>query len=416
MKNFLLGTLIFASTVAQASSPELTAEFKSLVTKSKLGAVTEQTYCYGKDGVTLGYQTEKLQRIASVTKVLSSLLASETMDLHRTFKTKIYIGKDSLHIEGGRDPYFEEDKFLLLLQALNDLGYTSFKKVTFTKDFLFYDIALGEYEKITPEKTKVRLQFYLSGNNPTAVRATWQSIRKFAEEEGISLQVKSPMVTATSVSISDINPLINENPAVFTHQSKPLHNLMKTMNVQSKNLVAENLYEAGSKIKSMTALLTEKGINAASFKIYNGSGLPIISGKSRLDNLAACSTVLKVINLLSESVKKHNLTLPDIMAVNGGKDLGSFRERFLDYPELHESVISKTGTLKHTSSLAGILLINGNIPFAVLNHTTNSSAARKFQDRFVSRMFDHLGVPTPVEYTKISIFPWNDSDFLISAR
>jgi D-alanyl-D-alanine carboxypeptidase len=104
------------------------------------------------------------------------------------------------------------------------------------------------------------------------------------------------------------------------------------------------------------------------------------------------------------------------MAVSGGKDIGSFRDRFLDYPDLHESIISKTGTLKHTSSLAGILLINGDIPFAILNHTTNSAGARKFQDRFVSKMFDHLGVPTPLDYTKISIFPWDDSDFLITSR
>lgn len=407
---YLLSSAVFAST------PELTAEFKTLVAQSKLGLTTDQAYCYAKDGVTLGYQTEKLQRIASVTKVLSTLLASETMDLHQKFTTKIYIGKDSLHIEGGRDPYFEEDKLLLLMQSLNDLGYKSFKKITFNRDFLFYDIAMGEYLKVTPEISRTRLQVYLSGNNPATVRAKWQSVRKFAEEEGVTLAVTSPLISAASIAISDINPLLNENPAVYTHTSKEFHHLLKTMNVQSKNYVAENVYLAGSAIKKLPILLAEKGISSKTFQISNGSGLPIINGKSRFDNVATCSTILKVIALLNESVKKHNLTLPDIMAVNGGKDLGSFRERFLDYPELHESVISKTGTLKHTSSLAGVLLINGNIPFAILNHTTNSAGARKFQDRFVNKMFDHLGVPTPLDYTKISIFPWDDSDFLITSR
>jgi len=415
MKKLFFAAYLLTSAV-YASSPELTSEFKTLVAQSKLGTIKEQAYCYAKDGVTLGYQTEKLQRIASVTKVLSTLLASETMDLHQRFTTKIYIGKDSLHIEGGRDPYFEEDKLLLLMQSLNDLGYKSFKRITFNRDFLFYDIAMGEYLKVTPEISRSRLEFYLSGKNPASVRAKWQAIRKFAEEEGVSLDVTSPMVSATTIAISDTNPLLNENPAVFIHQSKELHHLLKTMNVQSKNYVAENVYLAGSAIKKLPELLVEKGISSKSFQINNGSGLPIINGKSRFDNLATCSTILKVVGLLNESIKKHNLTIADIMAVNGGKDLGSFRERFQDYPEIHESVISKTGTLKHTSSLAGLLLINGNVPFAVLNHTTNSSAARKFQDRFVSKMFDHLGVPTPLDYTKISIFPWDDSDFLISSR
>lgn len=415
MKKLFFATLLISSAV-QAANPALTAEFKSLVTQSKLGHVTDQAYCYAKDGATQGYQTEKLQRIASVSKLLTTFLASETLDLNRRFTTKFYIGKDSLHIEGGRDPYFEEDKLLLLLKALNDHGYTSFKKITFNRDFLFYDIAMGEYLKVTPEITKSRLDFYLLGKNPATVRAKWQAISKFAEEEGVTLDVKAPMLTATSVAISDVNPLLNENPVVFTHQSRPFHNLLKTMNVQSKNYVAENVYLAGSAIKKLPILLAEKGISSTTFQISNGSGLPIINGKSRFDNLASCSTILKVVTLLTESIKKHNLVISDIMAVNGGKDLGSFRERFLDYPEISESVISKTGTLKHTSSLAGLLLINGNIPFAILNHTTNSAAARKFQDRFVSRMFDNLGVPTPMDYTKISIFPWDDSDFLVQAR
>lgn len=415
MKKLFFAAYLLTSAV-HALTPGLTAEFKTLVSQSKLGTVTEQAYCYAQDGVTHGYQTEKLQRIASVTKIISTLLVSETMDLNQKFTTKIYVGKDSLHIEGGRDPYFEEDKLLLLMQSLNDLGYKSFKRITFNRDFLFYDIAMGEYAKVTPEISRTRLAFYLSGKNPASVRAKWQSIRKFAEEEGVSLQVSSPSVTATSIAISDVNPLLNENPAVYIHKSKAFHQLLKTMNVQSKNYVAENVYLAGSAIKKLPVLLAEKGISSTTFKINNGSGLPIINGSSRADNLATCSTVLKIVSLLAESLKKHNLEMSDVMAVNGGKDLGSFRERFENYPNTHEAVLSKTGTLKHTSSLAGVLLINGNTPFAILNHTTNSAGARKFQDKFVSRMFDHLGAPTPLDYTKISIFPWDDSDFLITSR
>lgn len=415
MKKLLLLSVLMISQV-KADSPALTSDFKTMISQSKVGALKEQAYCYLKDGVVQGYQVDKSQRIASVTKLLSTLLASETMNLNGHFFTKIYIGKDSLHIEGGNDPYFEEDKLLLMFRALNSLGHRNFKKVTFNKAFRFYDIAMGSFEVITPEKTKLRLAAYLSPAKNAFVRAKWQTVRKFAAEEGVDLEVTAPLVTSPVVAISEINPLINENPVIYKHTSKPFHRLLKTMNVQSKNYVAENVYNIASSYKSFGTLMNEAGISDKTYKIYNGSGLPLINGQKRADNLATCSTVLKIVSLLSVSLKKHNLKLSDVIAVNGGKDLGSFRDRFEGQPETHEAVLSKTGTLKHTSSLGGFLMMDGEMPFAILNHTVNSSGARKFQDRFVARMFHHLGVPRPVEYEKISIFPWDNADFFVASK
>ena len=412
MKVFLL--LILFSGVVRAN-PELTAEFKSLVTRNMLGSVNEQSYCYLQDGRLDGFQPLKLQRIASISKLFSTLLVSETNDLRKTFITRIYVGKEALHIEGSRDPYFEEDKLLLLFKALNDLGFRNFKKVTFNRDFLFYDLVLDEYQKITPEQSRVRLLTYVNSKSKNFVSTQWRSVRKFALEEGIFLDEKAPSIVASSVAISDTNPLRNENTQVFEHESVPFHQILKAMNVQSKNYVAENVFEAGTKIKSLTAVLTANGIKASTYKIYNGSGLPII-GKTRIDNLSSCETVLKAIENLSKSLMKHDLILSDVVAVNGGKDLGSFRTRFQYYPETHEAVISKTGTLKHTSSLAGVLLNGEEMPFAILNHTKLAAAARNFQDTFVSRMFDVLGTPTPLVYSKISIFPWQGEEFLKPSR
>ena len=411
MKKTLLLSLLITSSV-WSQSEDLTLEFKSLVARHNLGKATDQAYCYQEAGSVEGYQPDKLQRIASVTKLFTTLLASETLDLNQKFLTRIYIGKDSLHIEGTRDPYFEEDKFLLLLKSLNNLGYTSFKRISFNEDFHFYDLALGTYEKITPEKTRARLNYYLSGKNPNGIRTTWNGVVKFAAEEGIDIEGGVPSVKVPSIIISNTNPLKDENPVLYIHESKPFHGILKSMNVMSKNYVAENVYLMSSKIKSFSTLMQEKGIAASTFRIYNGSGLPIESPNSRLDNLATCRIVLKIIEELSLSIGKHNLVLSDIMAVNGGKDLGSFRERFKEQPETHESVLSKTGTLKHTSSLAGVILIGKELPFAILNQTTNVSEARKMQDKFVSRMFHFLGEPTPLDYSKISIFPWDGSEFL----
>jgi hypothetical protein len=44
-------------------------------------------------------------------------MASQTMNLHQRFKTIIQISGDSLYIEGFKDPYFEEEKLLLLFKT-----------------------------------------------------------------------------------------------------------------------------------------------------------------------------------------------------------------------------------------------------------------------------------------------------------
>ena len=410
MKKILFVLAIISTSVR--ANPVLTQDFKSLNSKYKVGTITEQTYCYDQQGQVGGYQVDKKQRIASVTKLLTTLLASEVFDLNQTFQTKLFIGKDSLHIEGGLDPYFEEEKLLLMMKALNDLGYSKFKQVSFNSNFRFYDLGLEDFQVITNEKIRLRLAYYLNPKNQKTINTTWKAVKKFASEEGLDIVGSAPSLAATSVVLNNSNPLLDENPVEYIHRSRPLHAIIKAMNVMSKNVVAENLYNLAQRKKTFQALMLEKKIDATTFSIANGSGLPIINGKNRFDNLATCRMLLKSIALLSASARRQHFELSDIVAVNGGKDLGSFRDRFENYPETHEAVLSKTGTLKHTSSLAGVLLISGEVPFAILNHTTTPAQARKLQDNFVDRMFNQLGTPTPLVYEKISIFPWDGEDFL----
>jgi D-alanyl-D-alanine carboxypeptidase len=415
MLNFFILS-IFASFSLQADVSAINADFRSYVLNSGIGSLNDQAFCYLQNGKIEGVRTQKLQRIASLTKLLTTLLASETTDLHRRYRTRFFITKNALHIEGGGDPYFEKEKFLLLLKALNQLGHNSFESVTFSKEFLFYDLSLEEYEQITPFKTKARLGAYLLGENRKFLSAQWKKIRKFAEEEGVVLDIQPPALEVKKISFSDVNPLKSQNTLIMDHTSKPLHSILKAMNVQSKNLVAENIFSEVSQIKKLEKLLEEIGISSSEYKIRNGSGLPIISRSRRSDNLATCESVLRVILTLSKSINKHKLKLSDVVAINGGIDKGSFRSRFENYPDLNESVIAKTGTLMNASTLGGILLGPTNIPFAILNHTDKIYSARSFQDKFVSRMFDYLGPPEPESYDKISIFPWDDQDFLIPSR
>lgn len=413
MKKLLLLVLIFANQV-RADSSALTSDFLSMLPRYDLAPKSEQSYCYLQNGEVSGYQVKKVQRIASLTKLMTTFFASELLNLNQQFTTKIYISGTDLHIEGGRDPYFEEEKFLLLMQSLNDLGYRKFRHVTFNSDFIFTDTAFPSHADITPAHTQSRLTALMSSRAANLIKPLWKTTSAFAAEEGITLEGAMPSISAAKVSLTTINPHKNKSPLILIHKSLPLHRILKSMNVMSKNHVAQNIFREASRIQSFTQFMQARGFPSDSFKVYNGSGLPV-EGNRRLDNEASCELILNLSVMLEESVLRHQLALSDILAINGGKDLGSLRTRFLQYPETHQAVLSKTGTLKHTSSLAGMLMIEGSVPFAILNHTANTTSARSFQDEFVSRMFHHLGEPSPLEYQKISIFPWDGSPFLIPA-
>jgi D-alanyl-D-alanine carboxypeptidase len=299
------------------------------------------------------------------------------------------------------------------MKSLNDLGYKSFKKVTFDSHFKFYDLALESHANITPLMTKERLAIFFSNKNSAYIKSKWAMINKFAQEENIDLDPSIiPTIEAVSVQLSEANPLGNLSPSLYIHRSRPLHSILKSMNVMSKNLVAQNIFLEASSVKKFEKLMAENGIDLKTYQILNGSGLPVKSANFRRDNLATCRTVIKVVELLNKSIETKNFFLSDIVAVNGGKDLGSFRERFKLQPETHEAVLSKTGTVANTSTLAGVLMMENQLPFAILNSTSRPSLGRTFQDNFVARMFHHLGAPVPISYTKLSIFPWDGEEFL----
>ncbi len=416
MSAFKILALLFLATSAFAQTRELTVDYNAGIAKYKVGSQALQSYCFdGPSGVS-GLQVDRPQRIASVTKLFTTFFASEKLNLHNKYSLKVHITPDSLHIEGGRDPYFEEEKMFLLMKGLNDLGYTSFKTITMDDNFIFSDEALSQHREITPAYSRNRLAFFVNKSNRRALLEKWQSVQRFAREEGVDLSnVPMPQITTIGRVSRVAYPVRDMNETVFVHESLPFHLILKSMNVQSKNIVAHNVFLEAARVQNFDEFMISKGFEKKDFAIYNGSGLPMINGNSRLDNLATCRLVLKVISMLDKSLEQHKLILSDIVAVSGGKDLGSFRERFKLYPETNQAILSKTGTLMQTSALAGILMMGEKMPFAILNHSTNSSAARSFQDYFVSRFFHHLGEATPIPYEKISIFPWNKADFFSAA-
>lgn len=409
MKRFILGFLLLSSSLE--ASETLNGSFARLLRSHKISPLSEQSYCYIHKGEVLGYNVRKKQRIASLTKVLTTLLAIKKSDFQKRYRTRIYHADGRLHIAGGLDPYWEEDKLLLLLHALNELGIEEVDELSFDRNFIFTDLAFSSHADITPEHTRERLQFLLGAGGKKTITSLWNGVRSFGNEEGVNLPSSAPIFRARKVSILNSNPLADQNPMAFVHVSKTLGQTLKAMNVMSKNHVSQNIFREFTRDESFESFMIGLGFKASEFSINNGSGLPTLS-LARQDNEASCTLLLRVFEILEEETHKQGFPLSDILAVAGSGDLGSFRNRFRNAPWLSAGLMAKTGTLRHTSSLAGYLSLDTLSPFAILNHTSSAQSARKFQEDFVESLFSELGNPVAIPYEKISIFPWDGEDFL----
>lgn len=409
MKRFFLGLLFLTSSLYASDS--LNENFARLIRDYRLSPLSEQSYCYEDQGQILGYRTHEKQRIASLTKLLTTLLAVKKMDLHTRFQTRIYITDKRIHIAGGQDPYWEEDKLLLLLKSFNEQGIYEIDELSFDENFIFTDLAFGSHADITPSHTAERLRHLLSAAGKKTVASLWLNVRSFGSEEGINLPATAPRFRAKKIRIAGTNPLENENPQAFEHVSKTMAEILKSMNVMSKNHVAQNIFRRFTQDQDFEAFMLDLGFSSSEFTINNGSGLPTLS-LARQDNEATCSLILRSLVILESEIKNQGHALSDILAVAGSTDLGSFRHRFKKYPWLSSGLMAKTGTLRHTSSLAGYLSLDRLKPFAILNHTTDAQGARDFQEEFVASLFNELGNPVSIPYEKISIFPWDGENFL----
>jgi serine-type D-Ala-D-Ala carboxypeptidase/endopeptidase (penicillin-binding protein 4) len=408
MKNWLLFSLFTLSVSplwAQIDISVVDSVFKSKIKAAAISPLSEQAYCVQEgDGAVQGYQTLKKQRIASVTKLYTTMAAIRNLGINKTYKTEFHYQDGHLHIKGSYDPYFEEEKVFFLIAALNEKGITSLKKITFDDKFLFIDTAPGEHVDLTTAMIQKKLKSYFStASYGSTINANLSRARKFLKEENLSISIPTLKMSVKEVAFSVANPLTA--PTIYSHTSRPLRDILKSMNVMSKNWIAYHLYTESNRVKALATTLKELGLKSEDFLIKNGSGLPFkYTDGSRFDNWATCESVLKLIST-------RGYELQDIMGT--GTDEGTFDDRFLNSTELKEGIMAKTGTLMHTSSLAGVLNTETPTKFAILNHTERTTSARSMQDKFLADLITKTSTKILVlDYTRANIFPLEDKSFL----
>ncbi len=334
---------------------------------------------------------------ASLTKTATSLAAITTWGLDKQFETivsangKIDRGtlEGDLVIKGGGDPLFVWEDALALAQSLNQLGIDRV-----SGNLLVVDKFHMNY-KADPQKAGELLKQALTGINlPPALLNT-----DFKDVNIVKLPTAPAETTTKLPQVSILGKVIvtSEPPTGITplirHQSLPLIDIVRQMNIYSNNEIAQILADSvGGAEQVMKIVSTTAKFPPAEIQLINGSGLGV---ENRLSPRAVC----QIFRTLHQTLQPANLNLADIFPVAGAEYIGTLKERHLPV-----GTTIKTGTLNEVSALGGVLPTRdrGLVWFVIINKGSQIAKLRQQQDTLLQSLVKEWGevTPTPLVVTK----------------
>jgi D-alanyl-D-alanine carboxypeptidase/D-alanyl-D-alanine-endopeptidase (penicillin-binding protein 4) len=321
---------------------------------------------------------------ASLTKIATSLASLDEWGPNHQFETLISatgpiengVLRGDLVVSGGGDPFFVWQEAIALGVALNKLGI---KRVTgnliITGDF-WMNYQLNPYVAGELLRQGLNSQLWSSG-----VRNLYFKMPPGTPEP----QVAIAGFVISQNSVSNTKPLIR-------HQSLPLIYILKQLNVESDNDLAEilagELLGGAKNIQQIAAW--SAGVPQEEIQLINGSGL----GEENRVSPRAASAMLRAIQRYLQTSKWN---IADLFPVSG-RDKGTLEER-----NIPKGAVVKTGTLYDTIALSGVLPTKeyGLVWFTLINRGTNWERLREEQDVFLQQIIQQLGaapVPSSLSY------------------
>lgn len=364
-------------------------------------ASADQAYCYtNADGVVEGKNVEMRIRLASVSKLLVTLWAVDKLGVNHQYDMKLFIKNNNLHIKGSFDPFLANEKMFYLLSQLNELGYKKFDTITFDKNVIVFPDAhylIDEYPSVSPAAVTRHLKNYF--NTKSWSQDTKSEYANFRNLAKTGRFVDEVSFEATEVKFSEVNPLENEADArVLTLSSPALYKYLKEMNIKSNNYVSETIFRhLGGSSKFEQYLKESFNLETDQIRFFTGSGLPARIDGVRKDNYATCSITLNLIQELKRKVEEQDREMEDLVAVPGS-DGGTFRNRIFP-ADYKNSFVAKTGTLMHTSTLAGMMNTQNGISFfGIFNQSTDITGSKVVQNNMVKSIMTEMGGPKAFNY------------------
>lgn len=327
---------------------------------------------------------------ASLTKTATSLAAISTWGLNKQFDTiistngKINQGTliGDLVIKGGGDPLFVWEDGISLAQSLNKLGISrvSGNLIVVDKFHMNY--------KADPQTAGALLKQALTGINlpPALLNTEFKDVNivklPTAPTTTITrrpqVQIAGTVIVATELP-TEVTPLIR-------HQSLPLIDIVRQMNIYSNNEIAQILADSlGGAAQVMKIVSTTAKFPPAEIQLINGSGLGV---QNRLSPRA----VAQIFRTLHQQLQPDNLNLADVFPVAGAEYIGTLKER-----NLPAGTTIKTGTLNEVSALGGVFPTRdrGLVWFVIVNKGTQIAKLRQQQDFLLQSLTKEWGAVTP---------------------
>ena len=321
------------------------------------------------ESVLLHHRGSVPQTAASLTKVATTLAALRTWGpLHR-FPTLIgttgTVRDGVLHgdlvVRGGSDPFFVWEDAIILGNSLAQAGITRVNGKLLVVGRFYMNFVLD------PVKAGGLLKQGLNAASwPRDAKAQYYTLPRGTPRPRVAI---SGAVQVAPAAPEGHLPLVR-------HNSLPLFDILKRMNIYSNNAMAEMLTIAmgGSGNMRRTAVRAA-GVNNGELRLSNGSGL----GRSnRISPRAVCALFIAI----HHQLQPDGLSVSDVFPI-AGRDNGTIEHR-----ELPRHAVVKTGTLDSVSTLGGVIFTrkHGPVWFALLNQGDNRSALRSNQDALLTSL------------------------------
>ena len=315
-------------------------------------------------------QGTKLLPAASLTKIATTLAALDKWGARHQFATNIYstgefnngVITGDLIVEGSGDPLFVWEEAIALGNTLHQLGLKSIQGNLLVTDKFYMNYQ--DNSKNTGELLKEGFDSKL-----------WQSeiTRQYLQMPAGTLQ---PQI-AIAGEVKVIKDIPANTKLLVTHQSLPLAEILRQMNIYSNNKMAQMLADllGGAKeIAKFSAQIAD--FPSEEIELVNGSGL---GEENRISPRAVCQMLITIDKLLQNG----SLSATDLFPTAGRDLVGTVQSRGLP---LGTSV--KTGTLDNVSALAGVIPTKdrGNVYFSIINYGRQYEYFRQQQDWLLNEL------------------------------
>ncbi|MGL5942983.1 MAG: D-alanyl-D-alanine carboxypeptidase [Waterburya sp.] len=307
---------------------------------------------------------------ASLTKIATTLSALSQWGAKHQFITDIYTTGEikngsisgDLIIVGSGDPFFVWEEAIALGNSLNQIGIREVQG-----DLLVTDKFYMNYQQRSLQAGELLKQ----GFN----YQLWQS-------EVTQQYLQMPSGTAQpQIAIAGDIKILDKIPStaqlLIRHQSLPLAEILRQMNIYSNNKMAQMLADllgGATEVAKVSAEIANFPLGE--IQLNNGSGL---GEENRISPHAVCQMLIAIDKLL----QKHSLNLTDIFPTAGKDIVGTMKNRGLP-----PGTTIKTGTLDNVSALAGVIPTSdrGKVYFSIINYGRQVEYFRQQQDQLLNEL------------------------------